>query len=242
MKRSPGRVDRQVAVERALHNQAPDAAGADLDDVTAEVFEPGRHNLPCGAQRSAGGDVPAHGHHFRAHAGAEVLVEVVEVFVERRVERVGVRLRAGDDPVEDLLRNTRGVVVREEEERLERGEERDLREAVGAVGGGVTPHLTGAHGESDEEHIVQVEGVEHHVEVGGERVVVVPLAGLAGLAEPAAVVRDDPVPGLEQCAGLRGPGCSAERVPVDQHHRLAGSVVFVVEVDVGAVFGADCDD
>jgi hypothetical protein len=82
---------------------------------------------------------------------------------------------------------------------------------------------------------------QQRVEVGGERVVVVPGGGPAGPAETAPVVGDDPVPGLEQDPVLPFPGVPVELVPVDQHDRLALAVVLVVEVDVGAVLATNGD-
>src|SRR5207244_13088211 len=55
--------------------------------------------------------------------------------------------------------------------------------------------------------------------------------GLAGLTEAAPVVSDDPVPGLQQYAFLLLPGVPVQRVAVDQHHRLPGAVVLVVDPD-----------
>jgi hypothetical protein len=80
--------------------------------------------------------------------------------------------------------------------------------------------------------VAQVEALHQHAEVGGEGVVVIAGGRLAGLAEPAPVVGDDPVPGLEQGRDLLVPGPAAERVPVDQHHRLAGAVILVMDLDV----------
>jgi hypothetical protein len=77
------------------------------------------------------------------------------------------------------------------------------------------------------------------VQVGGEGVVVIADGGLAGLPEAAAVVGDDPVPGLQKDAFLLFPGVPVERVAVDQHDRLPGAVVLVVDLDVFAVLPAD---
>ena len=62
-----------------------------------------------------------------------------------------------------------------------------------------------------------------------------------GLAEPAAVVGDDPVAGLQQHPDLLVPGPAAERVLVDQHDGLADAVVLVVDLDVCVVLLADSD-
>jgi hypothetical protein len=79
------------------------------------------------------------------------------------------------------------------------------------------------------------------IEVGGEGVVVVADDRLAGLAEPAPVVGDDPVAGLQQHRNLLVPGTATERVAVDQHDGLAGAMILVVDLDVGAVLSSDFD-
>ena len=47
----------------------------------------------------------------------------------------------------------------------------------------------------------------------------------------AAVVGDRAVAGVEQCALLTLPGVAVERVAMDQHDRLAGAVVLVIELN-----------
>jgi hypothetical protein len=64
------------------------------------------------------------------------------------------------------------------------------------------------------------------VEIVGEGVVVVAGGGLAGAAEAAPVVGDDPVPDIQQRAFLLLPGVAVERVAVDGDDRPAGAVVF----------------
>ena len=80
--------------------------------------------------------------------------------------------------------------------------------------------------------VAQVQVVQQGVQVGGEGVVVIAGGRLAGLAEPAPVVGDDPVAGLQQRRDLLVPGAAAERIAVDQHHRLAGAVILVMDLDV----------
>ena len=80
--------------------------------------------------------------------------------------------------------------------------------------------------------VADIQVVQQGIEVGGEGVVVIPGCRLAGLAEPAPVVGDDPVPGLEQGRDLLVPGAAAERIAVDQHHRLAGAMILVMDLDV----------
>ena len=80
-----------------------------------------------------------------------------------------------------------------------------------------------------------VQALQQRMQVGGEGVVVIPAGRLAGLAEPAPVIGDDPVPGGQQGRDLLVPGPAAERVAVDQHDGLAGAVIFVV-VPMPALF------
>jgi NAD(P)-dependent dehydrogenase (short-subunit alcohol dehydrogenase family) len=77
------------------------------------------------------------------------------------------------------------------------------------------------------------------VQVFGEGVVVVADRRLAGLAEPSAVVGDDSVTRSQQDCGLLLPGSTAQRIPVDQHYRLTGTVILIVEIDVARIFLTD---
>jgi muconolactone delta-isomerase len=54
--------------------------------------------------------------------------------------------------------------------------------------------------------VADIQVVQHGVEVGGEGVVVIPGCRLTGLDDPAPVVGDDPVPGLQQDRDLLVPG------------------------------------
>jgi len=87
--------------------------------------------------------------------------------------------------------------------------------------------------------VAQVEVFHQGVQVSGEGVVVVAGRRLAGLAEPAPVIGDDPVPGVQQHWDLLIPGTAAERVAVDQHDGLAGAMILVVDLDVGVVLLSD---
>ena len=89
------------------------------------------------------------------------------------------------------------------------------------------------------DRITQVEVLQQRVEVGGERVAVIADGGLAGQAEPAAVVGDDPAPRIEQVRDLFVPGAAAKRIPMDQHHGLASAMVLIVNLNVGRVLPAD---
>ena len=191
-------------------------AGADRLDVVAEVLDPRGHD-GVGRDRGAGdGDVPAGGDGLLADPGAEVLVEVVEVGEELRVPGVAVAPRRCLDAVEDLLRHAVGVVVAGEEEGLQRGEERELRDPLVAVPRDVAGELAGAHREADEDDVAQVEGLQDGVEVGGEGVVVVAGRRPSTTGRTATVVGDDPVSGGEQLARLALPAVTVQRVAVDQ--------------------------
>jgi hypothetical protein len=234
-------VDRQDVVLVPVEDQRGLVGGADGLDVLAEVLDPGGHDRVGGDRRRGRGGVPVGGHDLLADALAQVLVQVVEVLVELGEPGVAVVLGRGDDAVEDLLRDALRVVVALDQERLERGEEGELGDALVAVVPDVAGEFAGAHGEADEDDLAQVERLEDLVQVGGEGVVVVPGADLARLAEAAAVVGDDAVPGREELAGLALPAVAVERVAVDEDDGLPLALVLVVELDGGAVLGSDGD-
>ena len=84
--------------------------------------------------------------------------------------------------------------------------------------------------------------VEHRLEIGREGVVVKAGGRLAGPPEAAAVITDAAVARLEQDPLLSLPRVAVERIAVNEDDRLAGAVVSVVDLDVGAVLGADLDE
>jgi hypothetical protein len=43
----------------------------------------------------------------------------------------------------------------------------------------------------------------------------------------------------QQDRGLLFPGSTVQRIPVDQHYRLTGTVILVVEIDVARIFLTD---
>jgi len=94
---------------------------------------------------------------------------------------------------------------------------------------------------ADQDGLAQVEVLDQRAQVGGEGVVVVADRGLAGVPEPAAVIGDHAVAGFQQDRDLLVPGPAAERVAVDQHHRLSGAVVLVVNLDGVGVLLPDGD-
>ncbi len=226
---------------RAVQDQRGLAGGAHGLHVGAEVLDPCRHDRVGGHGGTADDHVPAAGDGLLADARSEVLVEVVEVLVEVGEPREAVAFGGSLDAVEDLLRNTLGVVVALHEERFERGEEGELRHALVAVAGDVAGELSRSHREADENDVAQVECLQHRVEVGGEGVVVVAGVDLRRSAEPTAVVGDDAIALCEQLAGLALPAVAVERIAVDQDDGLTRSLVFVVELDRGAVLVADGD-
>ncbi len=148
---------------------------------------------------------------------------------------------ARHEPVEQALRHPVGVVAGLQQERRDRRHQHAFGHPGRAVGSQVAGDLPGAHRVPDQHRLPQVQVVQQAVQVGGEGVVVVADDRLAGLAEAAAVIGDDPVAGLQQDRDLLVPGPAAERIPVDQHDRLARAVVLVVDLDIGGVLPTDGD-
>ena len=210
----------------------------DLRQVAPEVGQPGVHAGVRRVRRGPDRDGETGPQRRVADPGAAEHVGVVEVVEE--VDEVGVPV--GDDGRLDVLEHlpvhALGVVVGLEQERRDHAQQGGLADPARPVRPQVPDHLTGTHREADQHDVGQPEVVQQGVEVGGERVVVVPGRRLAGLAEPAPVVGDDPVPGGEQCPLLTFPGVPVQRVPVDQDDRLTLAVVLVVDLDVGVVLRA----
>jgi hypothetical protein len=100
--------------------------------------------------------------------------------------------------------------------------------------------LAGAHREPGEYDVLtEREMIEQRLQIGRERVVVITARGLAGLAEPPAVIADAAISVLEQHPLLALPGVAVERISVDQDDRLAGAMVVVVDLNVSTVFASD---
>ena len=86
--------------------------------------------------------------------------------------------------------------------------------------------------DTGQSEVLQLQECDQLAKVFCERVIVVTFGGLAGLAEAPAVVCDDSVSRIQQPRDLLLPGGAAQGIPVDQDHRFAGAVIFVVKLDV----------
>nr|GFC52946.1 hypothetical protein [Tanacetum cinerariifolium] len=104
-----------------------------------------------------------------------------------------------------------------------------------AMAAHVAGHFAAAHREAHQRHVLQVERVEHGLQVVGQRVVVVALKGLGRIAEAAAGVSHHAQAVLGQLAQLVGPGLVALGPAVDEHHHGPLALVGVVQLDVFAV-------
>src|SRR5262245_1999424 len=77
------------------------------------------------------------------------------------------------------------------------------------------------------------------VQVLREGVIVIARCWLAGPAEPPAIVRDDPIPCIQQGRHLLFPRSTAQRIAVDKNDGVTGAMIFIVDLDVTRVFFAD---
>ena len=139
---------------------------------------------------AAGGDVEARLPRLLADPLRHQLVDVVEVVEEVLEPGVAVLGDRSLDLLEDLSVDALRVVVRLQQVRRDRTEQRGLAHPCRSVATQVPRHLAAPHREPDEDDVVQVEMLEQRVEVGGEGVVVVADGRLARAAEPAPVVAD----------------------------------------------------
>ncbi len=206
-----GAAERGDAVERALGR----GEGGDVAAVAAERLADQRRDLRL------------------QPGGEEVLREVVQ---EREAVASHARLELRDRRV---VQPAVGVVGRLVQVRRDRRRKHRPGDPLGAVPADVADDLAAAHREADERHVPQVEVLDQRVQVGGERVVVVPVPRLARPTEAPAVVGDHAVACIDQCRHLMFPRPPAQRPPVDQDDRLPLPVVLVVELDLRAVLVPD---
>src|SRR6476660_7361905 len=219
-----GRVERKDAVLGAVHNEYRDV---DLRQVRPEVGQPGIDACVGREWRGAGRDVEAGLPCAVADSDAAEDVDVVEVVEEVLEVRVAIvddsRLDIGEDLAVDAL----GVIVGLEQERRDGTEQCCFAYPLRPVGGEVARDLAGAHRETDENHIAEVEVLNQRVQICSEGVVVVADGRLTRAAEAAAVITDHSIAVCEQIALLAFPRVAIQRVTVDQHDRLSGAVVLV---------------
>jgi hypothetical protein len=97
------------------------------------------------------------------------------------------------DGVEGLDRGALGVGVGLEHQRRDRADEHGLGHPAGAVAAHIPGDLAPAGGVADQDHLVQVEGVDELGQVVGVGVQVMAGPGLGRAAMGAAVMSDGPV-------------------------------------------------
>ena len=233
-----GRRVREDPVLGAVHDQHRDV---DLRQVASKVGQPGVHARVRRERRATSGDGEARLPGGLADPLRLQLVDVGEVVEEVLEVRVAVPEDRRLDVLEHLPVDALGVVVRPQQERGERREERRLPHAAGAVRPEVPRHLAGPHREPDQDDAPEIQALEQVVQVGGEGVVVVADRGSAGTAEPSAVVGDHAEAPRQQHPFLALPRAPVQRVPVHQHDGFAAAVVLVVDLDRSTVLRPDCD-
>src|SRR5579872_2465647 len=74
-----------------------------------------------------------------------------------------------------------------------------------------------------------------------ERVVVVSAGGLARFAEAASVVSNHTMTRVQQRRNLFFPRRTAQGISMNQNHRRAGTMIFIVEADGRRVFFSNFD-
>jgi len=92
---------------------------------------------------------------------------------------------------------------------------------------------------TDQSEVAKGEFGDQLVQIFRESIVVVARRGLAGLAKSPAVIGDDAITGFQKNGYLPLPGAPAQRITMDQDHRLPSAVVLIVEINVAGVFLAD---
>ena len=138
-------------------------------------------------------------------------------------------LKVFDNLVENLFRQTFGVVAGLEQVGRDSGDQHRLADARAAIPGQVTGNLATAHGEAGKRCTAQIERLHQVIQIACQRVVLVTRSGPVAAAETAAVVGDDAVAVLGQHARLAFPTGGGKRPAVNEDDRRAGSPVVVVD-------------
>ena len=176
----------------------------------AEGCHAGDRRLRRGEHREVAGPLDQVGRdRRRAHPDPE------EGLGEGRHEVRTVVLQPGDHAVEHRCVNALWVVGGLEHVRRHRRDEHRSGHPGAAVTAHVTGDLAAAHREPDQCHVLQIEGVEHRLQVVGEGVVIVTAPGLIRTAKAAAVVGDGAQARLGERQLLELPHVRIQRPAVD---------------------------
>src|SRR5882724_6183397 len=192
-------------------------------DALVEPDEAAEHALKPEGIPQALGDLGA-GTVGSEEWGAEVLQEL------RAVGEGG-----GAELIEGLDRGAAGIGGRLEHERRNRADQHGLGHPLGAVATDVPGDLSTPGRMPDVNGVLQVELLDQGRKVVGVGIHVVAAPRLARAAVPPAIMRDTAVSPLGEKQHLVFPGVRAQRPPVAEHNRLAGSPVLVV--NLGTIFG-----
>src|SRR5438105_9071405 len=105
--------------------------------------------------------------------------------------------------------------------------------------GEIMHHLAAAGRMADVNRILEVEMIDHGLQIVGIVVHVVSAAGLSRATMSAPISCNDAETFAEKKKHLRVPIIRRERPAVTEHNRLPAAPVFIKDVDVGSVFFSD---
>ena len=146
---------------------------------------------------------------------------------------------ASHHAVKHFLRRARRIVGRLEQERRHRANEHRFRNARAAVRAEVARNFAAAHRETGEDDVFQIERRQQRIQIGRKRIVVVARRRALRLTEAATIVRNATESCSDERVDLPFPHAMTEWPAVDQHNRLTGAVIFVVERNRRRCCGAD---
>src|SRR3984893_5873036 len=237
---SPGRcIRRQDAIVIAVYYHGRQVVAG---DVFTEVLDP-RIDAGQGADRRRSDcDRPVGFNDALADPLSVSPANTVEVLQKLHERDRPVRLDAGAGAVEHFRIDAVRIVGRLDPARTGPVNTHRLAEPLWAVFADVSCDLAGAHGVSDQRHIGQIQGAQQSIEIGRERIVVVPDGWLARSAEAAAIIRDHAMASGQERGGLLFPGVTVQRPTMDQHDRRTRAVILVIDLDGRGVFLSDLDD
>src|SRR5215469_557487 len=200
---------------------------------------PGRDTGEARIGGSNGSGVPTRLHRLLAYPLAQVNVGVVEVLEKFGKERVTIRGHCLLNSVKHGALDALGIVAGLQQKWRNAANDHRFAHIFRSVLPDVTSHLAATHREPDQGKMLEFQVMHNMMQVLRKSVVVVSRRGLTGLPKSAPVVGDHAIARVEKRGDLFFPRRAAEGISVNQHDRLSGTVIFVIEMDGSGVLFSD---
>src|SRR6266404_335010 len=165
--------------------------------------------------------------------------------IEWPLRQVAIELRAiGRElrlqSIEHFFGKAAGIFLRLHHQRRHRADQRSLRHPAFAMPSQVMRHLAAAGGMTNVHGLLQIKMRGQNRKVVSIMIHVMAVARLGGPAVASPVMGDDAIAVFEEEQHLRVPVIGRQRPAVAEDDGLSFAPVFIIDVDVSAVFFSDC--